>query len=166
MKNANSIEEGIEMEIDVCENHSDGKLPILDMKCWIDNDGNAMYQHYEKPVSTKLVISSRSAHSKTTKRSVHISEIVRRLVNTSRKLSWDEYAAPIVTEYMSRMKQAGYHEDYRKHVLLNALAVYDKKVRDDLDGVCPINRPAGYEKIRRKKEKVWKRKIGQQRGDT
>ena len=155
---ANSIEEGIEMEIDVCENHSDGKLPILDMKCWIDNDGNAMYQHYEKPVSTKLVISSRSAHSKTTKRSVHISEIVRRLVNTSRKLSWDEYAAPVVTEYMSRMKQAGYHEDYRKHVLLNALAVYDKKVRDDLDGVCPINRPAGYEKIKRKKEKVWRKK--------
>ena len=59
---------------------------------------------------------------------------------------------------MSRMKQAGYHEDYRKHVLLNALAVYDKKVRDELDGVCPINRPAGYEKIKRKKEKVWRKK--------
>ena len=59
---------------------------------------------------------------------------------------------------MSRMKQAGYHEDYRKHVLLNALAVYDKKIRDDLDGVCPLNRPAGYQKIQRRKEKVLKKK--------
>ena len=59
---------------------------------------------------------------------------------------------------MSRMKQAGYHEDYRKHVLLNALAVYDKKIRDDLDGVCPLNRPAGYQKIQRRKAKLWKKK--------
>ena len=155
---ANSIEEGIVMEVDICENHSDNKIPILDMKCWIDENGNALYQHYEKPVSTKLVISSRSAHSNNCKRSVHISEIVRRLSNTSRKLDWDEFAAPVVTDYMSRMKQAGYHEDYRKHVLLNALAVYDKKIRDDLDGVCPLNRPAGYQKIQRRKAKLWKKK--------
>ena len=68
---ANSIEEGIVMEVDICENHSDNKIPILDMKCWIDENGNALYQHYEKPVSTKLVISSRSAHSNNCKRSVH-----------------------------------------------------------------------------------------------
>ena len=58
------------------------------------------------------------------------------------------------------MKQAGYHEDYRKHVLLNALAIYDKKVRDDLDGTCPLNRPTGYQKVERKKQRItWSQKI-------
>ena len=155
---ANTIEDGIEMEVDTIENHQDKKIPILDMKCWLDENGRAYYQHYEKPVSTKLVISSRSAHSNNCKRSVHISEIVRRLCNTSRELDWDKFAAPTVTEYMSRMMQAGYHENYRKHVLLNALAVYDKKVRDDLDGTCPLNRPSGYQKIERRKQKLIKKR--------
>ena len=84
---ANSIEPGIEMEIDICENHDDKKIPMLDMKCWLDENGNAVYQHYEKPVSTKMIISSRSAHSSNCKRSVHISELVRRMMNTSRNLS-------------------------------------------------------------------------------
>ena len=124
---ANSIEPGIEMEVDICENHEDRKIPILDMKCWIDGNGNAVYQHYEKPVSTKMIISSRSAHSNSCKRSVHISELVRRMVNTSRKLNWDQYVVPALNDYMIRMAKAGYHQEYRKNVLLNAYAVYDSK---------------------------------------
>ena len=60
---ANSIEEGIVMEVDNCTSNEDQKLPILDTKCWLDDEGFAVYQHYEKPVATKLVISSRSAHA-------------------------------------------------------------------------------------------------------
>ena len=70
---ANSVEKSIVMEVDTCRKHSDGKLPILDMKCWLDHEGYAVYQHYEKSVATKLVISSKSAHSNSCKRSVHIS---------------------------------------------------------------------------------------------
>ena len=83
---ANSIEEEIEMEIDTCEKHEDRKLPILDMKCWIQDNGDLVYKHYEKEVSSKLLISARSAHSNGSKRSVHVSELVRRLSNTSVKL--------------------------------------------------------------------------------
>ena len=75
-------------------------------------------------MASKLVISERSAHPKSGKRSVHIAEIVRRLMNTSRELDWDQYVVPILSEYMARMKAAGYNQDYRQHVLQNALSVY------------------------------------------
>ena len=57
-----------------------------------------------------------------------------------------------------RMKKAGYSEDYRKHVLLNAFAVWDSKIEKDLNGECPLNRPTGYRKNERRKEKIYKKK--------
>ena len=70
-----------------------------------------------------MIISSRSAHSSNCKRSVHISELVRRMMNTSRNLSWNEYVVPVLNDYMMRMAKAGYHQDYRKNVLLDAYAM-------------------------------------------
>ena len=71
------------MESDLPCRHVDKKLPILDMKCWMEN-GMAYYMHYEKEVASKLIIPSRSAHSNSCKRSVHINELVRRCLNTSK----------------------------------------------------------------------------------
>ena len=71
----NRILDGIVMEEDLPEKHSDEKLPILDMACWIDKQGMTRYMHYEKAVSNKDLIPARSAHSNSCKRSVAISEI-------------------------------------------------------------------------------------------
>ena len=120
--------------------------------------GNLRYKHYEKPMASKLVISARSAHPKASKRAVHVNEILRRLLNTSRELDWDEHVAPILSEYMERMKAAGYNQDYRQHVLKNALAIYDAKLRDHDDGIKPLNRPRGFQKIERRKGKHLKKK--------
>ena len=53
---ANRMVDGIEMEEDVPSRHSDGKIPILDMKVLMDEDGQIKYQHYEKPVASKLFL--------------------------------------------------------------------------------------------------------------
>ena len=164
LKIANTVVKDIEMEIDTCEKHEDGKLPILDLKVWLQENGDLVYKHYEKDVSSKLLIPERSAHSNSSKRSVHVSEMVRRMMNTSTKLKWEEHTAPVLSDYMARMKQAGYWENYRKHVLENALAVYDKKVKDAENGVRPLNRPTGYEIVKRKKEKKNKKKTWYTKG--
>ena len=155
---ADSVLEGIEVEIDLPENHPDGKLPILDMKSWLDPSGNILYQHYEKSMASKQVISARSAHSESSKRAVHISECVRRMVNTSRRLDWTEYFVPALTNYMERMKKAGYRETYRRRVIMAALKVYDSKQKKDLADETPLNRPSGYKKVERRREKRRKKK--------
>ena len=154
---ANDIIEGIEVEEDMPCRHGDKKLPILDMKVHIDAEGFIVYEHYEKEVSTKLVIAERSAHSSGSKRSVHIAELVRRMLNSSRRLDWSASVAPVLEDYMKRMMAGGYHEKYRENVLRNALAVYESKLKDDAEGSVPLNRPRGYKKAERRKEKRRKR---------
>ena len=44
---ANSVHPMIQMEEDFPSAHNDGKLPILDLKCWIDSGGVVWFQHYK-----------------------------------------------------------------------------------------------------------------------
>ena len=145
------------MEGDWPSKNEDKKLPILDMKVWVDEEGMLLYQHYEKDVSSKTVLHSKSAHSAACKRGVHTQEVVRRLLNTSHRLSWKEKTAPIVTEYMKRMKKAGYGEKYRKEILEHALRIYDKKWKDHRDGAQPIFRHKDWKRGERKKAKESKK---------
>ena len=154
---ANVILEGIEVEEDMPSRHDDNKLPILDMKVHLDKDRFIIYKHYKKEVSSKLVISERSAHSTSGKRSVHVSEMLRRMLNTSRRLDWNVYAAPVLQNYLERMMAAGYNEKYRLGVLKAALAIYDDKVEKDRDGMTLMNRHKGYKKLERRAEKWRKR---------
>ena len=148
---ANSVQTGIVMEEDNPSRNQDCKLPILDMKVWLNVDSYAVYQHYEKPVSNRQVISIKSAQSSACKRSVHVNEVVRRILNTSARLEWSDYVAPALTDYMVRMRVAGYNELYRKKTLEQALRVYDRMVRDEEDGIKPIHRPRDWNKEERRK---------------
>ena len=75
------------------------------MKVWLNEHGLAVYQHYEKPVANRQVVDSLSALSSGCKKSVHVNGIVTKILNTSTRLQWSEYAAPTITDYMARMKQ-------------------------------------------------------------
>ena len=55
---ANSVHPMIQMEEDFPSNHSEGKLPILDLKCSIEMI--VKFEHYEKPTASKLVLSAKS----------------------------------------------------------------------------------------------------------
>ena len=153
---ANSVMTCIKMEGDWPSRNADQKLPILDMKVWTRGDGIIMYQHYEKAVSSKTVLHSESAHSAAIKRSVHTQEILRRLLNSSRCLGWNE-VAPVITDYMKRMEVAGYKERYRKTVLEHAMSIYDGKWKAHVEGKRPLYRPKDYKKQERKNAKEKKK---------
>ena len=121
---ANTIQEGIIMEEDSPSKHCDKKVPILDMKVWLSSDGYLLYQHYGKEVASRQIISAKSAQSATCKRNVHIQEVLRRMLNCSTRLNWQEEVAPFLTDYMARMFEAGYGETYRKNTLENMHSGY------------------------------------------
>ena len=54
---------------------------------------------------------------------------------------------------MRRMSKAGYSESYRHDVLTSAVNIYEKKLKDEADGTCPLNPPPGYKMIERRKLK-------------
>ena len=150
---ANNVMEGIIMEEDYPSNNENNKLAILDMYVWIDDNSNIVYEHYEKPMASKQILSEQSAQSTACKKSVHVRELVRRLLNTSRRLDWNRTTAPILTEYMGRMMIAGYSERYRRSCLGHALRIYDSMILDDLEGRRPVHRPKDWNKEERRIDK-------------
>ena len=132
---------------------------------WVDENNRILYQHFEKKVASKQVLSANSAQSSACKRSVHTQELVRRLMNTSTRLDWDLSMAPVLDDYMKRMQIAGYGEEYRRNVLVRALAIYDRKVREHSQGIQPLHRPRCWQaeerkKNRRKKKYSWSSNSG------
>ena len=105
---ANNVQTGIEMESDYPSKNRSQKLAILDMEVWVDPENRILYQHYEKQVASKNVLSAKSAQSSKCKRNVHVQEVVRRLVNTSTRINW-ENIAPVLSNYMKRMQLHSFH---------------------------------------------------------
>ena len=71
---------------------------------------------------------------------------------------------PVLEDYMKRMMMAGYNETYRHDVLTSATNIYDKKVQDDKDGICPLNRPPEYKRAERQEQKRNKKRNWSGRG--
>ena len=60
---ANSIEDMIQMTIDVPSSYMDGKVPMLDTKVWLNNEDNnkIYYKFHQKEMRNRLVILKKSA---------------------------------------------------------------------------------------------------------
>ena len=123
------------------------------MKVWTNQQGFLLYQHYEKEVSSKLILNAQSAQSSSCKRSVHVQEVLRRILNCSARLNWREQVAPFLTDYMTRMKAAGYAEGYRRQTLQHAFRIHDKMRKEEEEGTRPLNRPASWNVEERKQKK-------------
>jgi hypothetical protein len=71
-------------------------------------------------VASKKVLNAKSAQSSKCKSNVHVQEVVRRLMNTSKRINL-ENGAPLLSDYMKRMQIDGYNEGYRKTTFKYAL---------------------------------------------
>ena len=79
------------------------------------------------------------------------------MLNISPKLEWKEFGAPFITDYMVRMRQAGYGEAMRMSVLQHAERMYEKMRKEDAEGTRPMYREKGYQRVERKKKKEAKK---------
>ena len=88
----NDIRPSIQLEVDYPSNHQGGKLPILDLKVWVESrekktEGQVgkvsaiTYEFHSKCMASKAVINARSALTWSTKRTVLTQEVLRVLMN-------------------------------------------------------------------------------------
>ena len=67
------------------------KMPLLDLKLWVDKEELVKFSFYAKEMSSKYFIPMKSAHSQSMKRSMLSNEGLRRLLNMSPDLPWGEF---------------------------------------------------------------------------
>ena len=158
---AESITDMIKLTIEVPGKFPDKKLPILDIKMWINyEEGNRIdFEFYSKSISNPLVIMKRSAMSDQSKRTILTQECLRRLRNTKKELG-EEVQNKHLSEYMSRMRKSGYSAIFRLQILKSAKEAYKKMLIEDKEGTKPLYRSRSWNReernnLKRNKKKNW-----------
>ena len=52
-KIANEVDDMITLTYDIPEKHENQKLPVLDLKVWVDETQELLFEFYEKPTKMK-----------------------------------------------------------------------------------------------------------------
>ena len=150
------IHPSIQLEYECPSMHEDKKLPVLDVKIWIEeeDEGNActLHEYYQKTVSSKMVVHARSSLPWDTKRTVITQDILRVLLRCSTKLPWATTKKHIEA-YMKRMQFSGYNPKFKSEVVKSALNAYRKLLDMDEQGTQPLYRPRNWERVRRQNER-------------
>ena len=157
---ANSIHPSIRMTIDYPSKYIDGKVPMLDVKMWLDEINGRhviVYEHYEKEIATKMVIHAKSAIPKRMKRTVLTQEVLRIMLHTSRNLPWDVVRQHI-NKLMIKMQFSGYEQRFRYEVTKSAIKAYQSMMEDEEKGIRPIQRPKDWNREARMEQKEQKKK--------
>ena len=150
----------IRFSFDLPEKHQDMKLPVLDLKVWLSETDELMYEFYEKPtknVKTILVSSATSWHQK---RTILTQEAIRRLKNTSESLGVEAQNRHL-NVFMRKLQISGYNEKFRGEIVNSAKMAYEKMLLNDQNGLKPLFRDRKQieeDKKVKSKSKWWNKK--------
>ena len=136
---ADDVDEMISFTTDVPTNHSDGFLPVLDVKVQLNSKGKLLYQFYEKATKNNRVILASSALSWKQKRTILTQEALRRLRNTSLDMGTDVQNNHL-TDLMLKLKDSGYNEQFRSEVVSSAYKAFKIMIENHNKGIKPIHR--------------------------
>ena len=148
-KLSNSLLPFIKFKEDVPANHESRKIPVLDFQVWAEEEETGqesgtktrlMFEFYEKPMASKLVIMENSALPHRMKITTLSQEIVRRMRNTCRAVS-SKRRGEILSVYMRKLQRSGYNQATREMVATAGVKGYLRMVRDEADGGRKVNRP-------------------------
>lgn len=159
-KVGNEIHKSIQLTSDTPSENEDGKVPILDLKCWIgeEKDGKEriLHEHYMKSMASKLVIHRQAAMSIKSKRTILTQQCLRIILNCSEDLE-EDIRNKHLSFFMARMQASGYDHAFRLEVLKSAKHAYEKlKERENTGG--SIHRPRTQDRTNRRKLKEEKKK--------
>ena len=156
-KIANTVYDCIQFTTDCPSNHQEGEgeMPVLDVQMHVEED-TILYEFYEKPCASGLVIPANSAHSKQLKLSVMVEEGVRRLRNNSRGLDWEKRRS-VMEGWSRKLKRSGYPATFRHQVVKAAVDKWERMCKDEDEGRRPIHRAREWQMKARRREKESKR---------
>ena len=84
------------------------------------------------------------------KKSTLSQEIIRRMKNTSQRVC-NTIRCEILTDFMEKLQRSGYPEEFRKNCLVAAMKGYTRMVKNEEEGLGPVNRQRGTRPNRQKK---------------
>ena len=159
---ADSIHPSIEVEVDFPSKNTGNKLPILDVKVWIEffeEEGKHImfYEYYLKEVSSRFVTMAKSAIPWRNKRTILTQQALTIVLNCNQKLPWQQVSEHL-SYFVSRMQHSGYNKMFRYEVIKSCMVAFQKIKKDVAEKTRPIHRKKEWRKVERKKEKETKKR--------
>ena len=156
-----SIDPDIQLTWDAPGNNPDGRMPVLDLKLWMETDefgvNKVRFTFYEKPMATQYVIKRESALPWQVKKMTLAGEVARRRLNMDSQ-AWEEEGSQVMDKFNFKMLTSGYNEHERRVVVKEGLARF-ANLKDKVDaGKRPLYRKASWMKEERGLQKILKSK--------
>lgn len=112
---ANTVMPMIQLVDDFQSKHECGRIPVLDLEVWVE-ENRIHHTLYRKPMASKKVVSNRSALEKRVKHNILVEEGMRRQRHVS-KLEEEIEREKNKEEFLLDMREGGYPERYRNRVM-------------------------------------------------
>lgn len=135
---ADSIVPMLQFEEDVQSNHTDNKLPILDLKVWTeakDEEGIKVIRHefYRKPMANQATLKANTAYPTSQIRAIMVEEVMRRLRNCDPTTDW-ERRGDHLTRFALEMRESGHSERFRQIVFEKAVNKFSNELNNHKEG--------------------------------
>ena len=155
----NEVFDFMNFTTEIGEDFPEGKLPSLDINIWVEN-GRILYEFFEKPMATNLMVEAGSALSREVKMSTLAEEVSRRLRNTSQRLDCTRRMESL-ERACTKMKTSGHSDEFIRQAVEKGINAFKDKVeRSNLDKTHPGYQPmfpkAGWRRELRDREKALK----------
>ena len=109
-------------------------------------------------MSSKFFIPYRSAHSQSMKKRMLANEGLRRLLNMSPDLQWEE-SVKVMNEFVVKMWRSGYPASWRAEAVQSALNMHEVMIKDESSGTRPLFRPKDFKAEERRLDKLKKQSL-------
>ena len=151
---AESVDSMLKFTYDTPCKHSDGKMPVLDLKVNINAEmqNQIEYEFYEKPTKNPRVILADSAMNFSAKRTILTQECIRRLRNTKIELG-EDIRNKHMNNLMVKIKNSGYDSKFRKEIVDSSLKAFSKMIEENKNGTKPLFRNRAWKKEEREENK-------------
>ena len=137
--------------VDYPSNHTNNKMPMLDLEVWVDSQGIIKHNFYMKETAYKGLVRVDSGLSGTSIRNILFSEGMRRLSNCSPEMEWKDKVI-YLDQLNMFMKEGNHRENFRSTLTENIIRNYVKILNSHNEGSRLIYR-SKEEMILMKKKK-------------
>ena len=164
------IHRSIQLTKEVPSDNGDKKLPVLDLKSWIEEveeEGEMRYmvlhEFYMKDVASRALIHRDAALSLSCKRTILTQQCIRVMRNCHEKIGKEKQTEHL-TYYSARMQAAGYDQDFRIQVIESAFKAFEAMKEEARIGRKPVYRKREWKRNERRREKIRKSKNWYKKG--
>ena len=106
----------------------DGWLPTLDTNLMVNDSNIILFKYFEKPKSSNSVLLSRTAMPEDSKMRSLSNDLIRRMLNTSKRVSVDK-RLEIVYNFAQKLFNSGYKFEQVRKICIAGLKGYEKLLK-------------------------------------